>query len=191
MENPETKILLDFNGRHSEAEKEFLLGVQERPGVFRIKSSPRYAYGLNYNDLVSTDVGTTRHGNYILITGLVEVGGHRTARGLFHSFVNADERFNVLKNFSSMVPRVTATGADTFAVDFPPGDKSSKAWDYLSELKAAGYIKYEDCEEVVRGSFGNMIVVKDIYLSRYVSCLLDRVNVYLDEIYDGHYREEG
>jgi hypothetical protein len=119
-------------------------------GLFEIRNTPFFAYGLNFLDIVETkkdDAGRNQ------VLRVVEPSGHRTLRVIFADLVPPEDRGPMLSTLNELQAFYEGANKDMFAIDIRPSGDYDGVRKRIDEWQKAGLLGYETCEVRVAGSF--------------------------------------
>lgn len=135
---------------HAFASEERLWAEPRGDHQFTLCSSPRYAYGLHFGDVV---IATLEDDGVLEIRRVARPGGHRTFRVTFLRSALPRVRAPMLDDLAELGVACEGCTSGPVAIDVPPDVDIEPVRAQLEAWQRDGLVQYESAAPRVRGSF--------------------------------------
>lgn len=122
--------------------------------LYQLQSSPFYAYGLNFLDIVRATPGDPSLPPFV--TRVVRPSGHATLRVIFFETVPDPERTELLQSLASHEATFEAADPRYYVIDVDPAGDLEAVRAQLGVWEAAGLLEYETCQARREESFDDV-----------------------------------
>lgn len=137
---------------HWAVEEEYLWAEPVGEDLYRIENIPFYAYGVNYQDIV-TATPSKDDPSTLEIGTLKEWGGHQTMRLFFSDKISQEDQEKLIAILADN--NIIHQRADDYliAINIPPGLDAGSVYDFLEDNEGDDRFSFETCEERTEKSF--------------------------------------
>lgn len=137
---------------HWAASEEYLWVTHIEDDLYRIENIPFYAYGVNFQDVVSVTPAKEEGGDPE-IAALKEWGGHQTMRLFFADQITDEQQEQLIAILADNNIIHQRANKYLIAIDIPPGLDAGSVYDFLEDNSGDERFSFETCEERMPNSF--------------------------------------